>query len=350
MGAKTLKAYAKVNIELFIGNRRPDGYHEISSVMERISLCDEVTVETTAATEAEGAMSAAETGSSRSADEQLPPVTLEIEDNDISRGICSGEKNLAYRGAVAALSAIRGKVGEGADLPGFRITLKKNIPAEAGLAGGSTDAAAVMLAVNSLLGNVLSVPELIAAGIKVGSDVPAMIAIDGSAAKDDLEGEGKPLEGSALLSTAVRISGIGEIVEPVRSVGGWAILVKPSEGISTKEAYDAIDRDRAEKSAEKQPDFTENRRDKNSILFYNEMEEYAFESSPETGRIRDAMTRGLSAFAVTVSGSGPTVAAYYSDEDTARRGFDEIDGLLSGITEDRGTWLVKLGGEGKCQV
>lgn len=135
----TEKAYAKLNISLDVTGKRPDGYHEMLTVMQTVSLCDEVTVEL-----CDAAQSTAESN-------------LHFIPND--------ERNLAVKAANAFFAA--------ADMPGAaaRITLNKVIPVCAGMGGGSSDAAAVLRALNKLTGFPLDGDALRRAASQVGSDV-----------------------------------------------------------------------------------------------------------------------------------------------------------------------------------
>ncbi len=181
-----LKAYAKINLSLKVRARRPDGYHEIESVMQSISLCDRISLETI--------------GSGIQLTTDNPQLPL-------------NEENLAYRAAQAVLARTGQK-------PGVKIHLQKNIPLAAGLAGGSADAAAVLYGLNRLLGTNLPAEELMGLGETIGSDVPFCLA-----------------GGTAL------VRGRGEIVERQKKEGlSWYyVLVVPPVEVSTKWAYAAWD-------------------------------------------------------------------------------------------------------------
>lgn len=139
----TKKAYAKINLTLeILGTRRGDGFHDIASVMHKVeSLYDEVTVART------------------------PSGIAFVCDADV----CPPDKNLAYRAAAGYFERCTEKgVPAGS---GVSISLKKKIPAQAGLAGGSSDAAAVLAALDELYG-ALDETELSALALSLGSDVP----------------------------------------------------------------------------------------------------------------------------------------------------------------------------------
>ncbi|MBR6735495.1 MAG: 4-(cytidine 5'-diphospho)-2-C-methyl-D-erythritol kinase [Oscillospiraceae bacterium] len=185
MKSITLRANAKVNLTLAVTGKRDDGYHTISTVMHSVALFDELTVEK------------CDFG-----------VCLTTNDENIP----TDEKNTAYKAALAFFDAA--KIDCGA-----KITLNKLAPYEAGLGSASADAAGVLLALNKLCGEPLSKEELSAAGLKVGADVPFC------------------LRGGAALC-----EGIGEIMTPQKPLSkGAFVIVKPAGGVSTAEAYRAVD-------------------------------------------------------------------------------------------------------------
>ena len=182
---KKLFAYAKINIFLEITGKRADGYHSIDSVMQTVSLCDEIDLEITS-----------QTG-----------ISLSCPGIDIPQ-----EKNLAYR--AASIFFERAGLSFGA-----QIKVHKNIPSEAGLGGGSADAAAVLKALNIRF-RCFSENELCDLGASLGSDVP--FCIKGGCA---------------------RAEGRGEILTPVSSgIPDCAIvIVKGKKPTSTAQAYRMID-------------------------------------------------------------------------------------------------------------
>ena len=182
----TESAYAKINLFLDITGRRPDGYHTLSTVMQTISLCDTVTLTGT------------ESG-----------ISLACTDPAIP----SDSRNLAYKAAELFFRELYDGKG------GAEITLEKRIPSQAGLGGGSADAAAVLRGLNRLFGADLSADTLCTAAVKLGADVPFLI-----------------LGGTALCG------GIGEEITLLDDLTDCTIVIaKPGDGVSTKEAYDAFD-------------------------------------------------------------------------------------------------------------
>ena len=183
---RTERACAKVNLTLCVGEKRPDGYHTVTSVMQRIGLWDTVTVRGNAGEDALRCD---------------VPVTERAEDN-----LC--------------MKALRVFFAEtGARSGGVAVTLEKRIPAQAGLGGGSSDAAAVLRALRALYAPDMADARLEAMAAKLGSDVPFFI------------------RGGTALAT-----GRGESIAPLPGLkNGWFVVVKPEEGYSTAEMYHRLD-------------------------------------------------------------------------------------------------------------
>ena len=181
------KAYAKLNISLDVGKRREDGFHEMTMVMQSISLADDVTVTLN------------DTGKVR-ARTHLPFIP-------------GDERNLAVKAALCYLEAI-GRQGQGA-----LIEIQKAVPVGAGMGGGSSDAAAVLRAMNALFDHALSTPELEKLSCSVGSDVAFCVA------------------GGTALAT-----GRGEKLEALPALPDCAFVVcKPEFSISTPELFRKLD-------------------------------------------------------------------------------------------------------------
>ena len=181
-----LKANAKINFCLDVIGVRNDGYHLIESVMQSIDLCDNVSIRKTRG------------------------ETVELDCGGID---VSAEKNTAYKAAVAFL--------EEADIKNcsVKIKIKKNIPERAGMGGASADAAAVLVGLNRLFKTDFSQQKLCEIGAKIGADVPFCIM------------------GGTML-----VRGIGEILTQLDNCADcYIVIVKGTEGVCTKEAYDAID-------------------------------------------------------------------------------------------------------------
>ena len=187
-----INAPAKINLSLKVGPRRADGYHEIETLIQAISLCDRLEI------------------SASGADEDI----LEISGPAANElGQSPLEDNLVLR-AVGVIRKFK------SDIPKVRISLEKIIPAGAGLGGGSSDAAATLIGINRLFGIDLKKSELDSMGARLGSDVPFFVSA-----------------GSA------QASGRGEIIENINLPTDYQILVvRPLGSVSTAQAYGSLKR------------------------------------------------------------------------------------------------------------
>ncbi len=179
----TVHAPAKINLTLDVVGVREDGYHLLESIFQAVGIYDTVTAE------------------------KADAITLDAGDCG-----CPTEKNTVYKAAVAFFAAT-GIAG------GAHLTLQKRIPRQAGMGGGSSDAAATLWALNALYEAGLTADALCRIGLSVGADVPFCV-VGGTA----------------------YVTGIGEGLQPLPALPDCAIVVaQPEEGISTAAAYAAID-------------------------------------------------------------------------------------------------------------
>ena len=267
----TIKAYAKINISLDICGIRDDGYHEVKMVMSQIGLYDE--------------------------------LSFTVNDSGIVKLTCDdpnvpiGEDNLIIKAANEYVKRLKPSKSIGVD-----IFLEKNIPMSAGLAGGSTDAAAVIRGMNSIYGNALSESDLLEIGGNVGSDIPFCI-VGGTA----------------------YAYGRGEKLDKLSDVESVPIMViKPSFGVSTKEAYSLTDLcDSLEHpDVEKLKDVmskgnTEIKISDINKYMINSFEKVIGEKHVEIKNIIDCLKQ-TNAQKVMMSGSGPTVFAIFNNGDEER--------------------------------
>lgn len=292
-----LKAYGKINLFLDVVGRRDDGYHFIRSKMQDIEIYDEVIFER----------------GTKSSNNHCIFFNIELKFCMKNSTIPCDDDNLAIKGAKKVLEKISSK---GVELPkdilgsAINIEINKNIPISAGLAGGSADAGVCMLGINELLDNPLSLEELMSAGIEVGSDVPFSIMMNFEANKDRLTVTGEA-------SKAGIISGVGEIVSPIETEKYELILMNPGISVSTRRMYDEIDKcfsfkkeDYDSEKASADIFFAKNNK-------YNIMQALTLDLYDEAKEIYDYMKQNLNADTVMMSGSGPTMVAYYSDKEIA---------------------------------
>lgn len=274
-------APAKVNLFLQVLGRRSDGYHDINSLMVTVSLFDRLTVSRT----------------------PTRGVTLELSERSrIAEPLPLDDGNLIAR-AYHALARHRSLDG------GIRVLLDKQIPIAAGLAGGSSDAAATLAAVNELFKLGLATSELAAIGLEVGSDIPFFFS-----------------SGTAI------VQGRGDRIRAAKIPDDfWLVLVTPRLAVSTAASYAAL---RMTLTNPKQV-FTLPRCQAVDDLFRtlsltgNDFEEIHLKSFPELGRIKDGLLQN-GAQVARLSGSGPTMFGLYGALPTT-----EESGSMN-----RGDWQV----------
>jgi len=216
-----LKTPAKINLSLEVLGRREDGYHEISSVMQAIALFDTVAV----ASDVSFAGAASSSGGDRRDTEDGFFAGIRCSDPTVPED----GTNLAVRAAFLLREYVEATVTGTVE-----IDLLKNIPASAGLGGGSADAAAVLLALARLWGVQAPLPELAEIGGKLGSDVPFCVYAC-AAANPGIFDEG-------LGFTRAHAEGIGDVITRMRECPSeFILLVKPDIPVPTAEIYHAYD-------------------------------------------------------------------------------------------------------------
>ena len=271
--AVTVRAAAKVNLHLGVGRPRGDGYHPLATVYQTLSLHDDVTVEDAAAWE----------------------VDLVSEDDVDRTQFPTGDDNIAVR-AGRLLTAHHG-IDRAA-----RISVRKSIPIAGGLAGGSADAAATLVALDRLWDLQTTDDDLLDLGARLGSDVP--FALVGGTAL----GEGR-----------------GEVVTPLEDHGTrWWVVVPARVGLSTPAVYRHFDEVSPAAPAEVSvPDeLVEALADADSRVLAaalcNDLQPAALDLRPELGELIEAGERA-GALRGLVSGSGPTCLFLCSDRGSADR-------------------------------
>ena len=244
-----VSAPAKINLFLKVLRRRRDGFHEIETFISPISLCDQIKIDK---------------------NKRGQGISFRCDDPSVPRG---GE-NLAVRAANAFFAATQTK-------PAVSIVLKKIIPHGAGLGGGSSDAAAVLLALNQLFATKLSRQKLAKLGSTIGSDVPFFI-----------------------FESAAVCTGRGEIVTPRELTQQLSILlVKPDFGVSTPWAYERWQNSR------ELPGISYVQQDFRGQKLHNDLERPVFEKFVFLARIKMWLLQRKEVAAALMSGSGSTVFA-----------------------------------------
>lgn len=262
----SILAPAKINISLKVFGRRPDGYHHIRSVMVPVTIYDEVEV-----------------------DEARSGIRVECDDPAVP----ADERNSCHKAAALFM--------ERAGAPaGVRIRIRKRIPREAGLGGGSSDAAAAIKGLLALTGWIPPDGAVMEIASRVGADVP-FFALGGPALAE----------------------GYGEVVTPIRwDVGFFAAIVKPPFGLPTREGYERLRRGPGEAPPRGEPpafrDWSDVRR-----AVENDFEEAWAKERPAVARLK-ARLAAAGAEAAGMTGSGSAVFGLFRSEADARRALGAI--------------------------
>ncbi len=274
----SLRAFAKVNYALEVRGLRDDGYHEIASVLQSISLADEVEIER----------------SKRGFELRIGPEVGALEQNTVYR---------AWRLLCGLADA---------ELPA-RIRLHKKIPVEAGLGGGSADAAATLYGLNELFDLGLDDKELRDVGSRIGADVP--FALTG---------------GTALAE------GVGEILTSLPAPPVHRLLIaKPESGADTGEIYRAYDEHPTEETSSVEPVIAALRSGNLTALARavgNDLERVTAGFVPEVEMHRKELLR-LGALGAAMSGTGTAVYGIFGAEEDAETAEKKIDVPLVGVYE-----------------
>lgn len=269
-----LKALGKINLGLDVLGRRENGYHDVRMVMQTVYLYDQIRIEKT----------------------NKPGIRLST--NLFYLPV--NENNLAYKAANLLMEEFQ--IHEG-----VKITLDKHIPVAAGMAGGSSNAAAVMFGINRMFSLGLTQEELMERGVALGADVPYCI-----------------MRGTVLAE------GIGEILTPLPAMPRCCILIaKPPISVSTKLVYEELD----SHEIREHPDIDGIIRgleegDLESITSHmgNVLEKVTIEQYPVIEEIKKVMKKE-GALNAMMSGSGPTVFGIYEDKQQARKAAHRIKEL-----------------------
>lgn len=269
---KSVKSYAKINISLNIKYKRDDGYHELDSVMVPIELHDSLII-----------------SDLKTASDNFVTV------DDFSNGL------VHYNLVGSAIDALSKKYKFNNK---YRVYIHKNIPMQAGLGGGSSNAATIMKTVNGILKLGATNEEMIKLAAPLGADIPFFI-----------------------LGVPARCRGIGEIVEPIEIKNNYQVLVvKPTSGCSTKEVfalcdkkpYPQVDIETVLKALREGDD------DLLASVMGNSLEASAMELVPEIKTIKDRL-KDMGFKLVLMSGSGSTVFALSTNTALLKKAQKELE-------------------------
>lgn len=273
---KKIASFAKINLFLYITSKRRDGYHNLYSLMTQIDLCDDLYIEFA-----------------------KKELSICCDHPDVPED----ESNLAYKAAVLFFHSLKTKAGE--EKKGIAIKIIKRIPLGGGLGGGSSNAAAVLMALNKYYKIPFSKADLMTMGVKLGADVPFFIFGHPAIAR-----------------------GVGERLEKVASLKSYHIvLCDPGVAASTAKVYKNIDYR-----------LTSNQKDNIKIglnvplrgqnfdvrdLLHNDLEESACRLYPDIKNTKEEMALLLQR-KVYMTGSGATLFALFSDRESAKKGFERL--------------------------
>ena len=258
MRAITVKAFAKINLSLRIKAKRADGFHEVQTILQAIDLADRLTFRA-----------------------RRGPFQIICETPHVP----TDRTNLIWRAAQRLWQAA-GREGEPRDAV---ITLEKHIPMQAGLGGGSSDAAEALLALRELWKLRVGDEELVAIAEGLGSDVPYFF----------------------VGGTALGL-GRGEEVYPLADLPRWwVVLIVPPFGIATADAYEWLDQLRARTSEDPQPRFLPDTWLGKTVPLVNDLERPVNERHPVIGTLIERLTK-LGAAMSAMSGSGSTVFGIFT--------------------------------------
>lgn len=268
-----LKAYGKINLGLDVLRKREDGYHDVRMIMQTIGIFDRIDLI------------------------WKPEPGIQVETNLYY--LPNNENNLVYKAAKLLMDEFH--ITEG-----VMIRLKKFIPVAAGMAGGSSDAAAVLFGVSKMFGLGLSAEDLMVRGVKIGADVPYCV-----------------MRGTALSE------GIGEVLTPLPPVPQCQVLIaKPGISVSTKFVYENLHANSLR--PEQHPDIDGiiaaiRKKDLYGIAdkLGNILETVTVQEYPVIQEIKEKMME-YGAAGSLMSGSGPTVFGLFTSPRAAEEAYEEL--------------------------
>lgn len=269
----SLKAYGKINLGLDVLKKREDGYHEVRMIMQTVGIFDRIDLL------------------------WQPTPGIQVETNLYY--LPNNENNLVYKAAKLLMD-------EYSIADGLLIRLKKFIPVAAGMAGGSSDAAAVLFGVNAMFRLGLTTRELMERGVRIGADVPYCI-----------------LRGTALSE------GIGEILTPLPPVPQCKVLIaKPGISVSTRSVYESLHANSLKPEAH--PDIDGMIGAIRSRSLYgiaerlgNVLETVTVPNYPVIQAIKEKMME-YGAIGALMSGSGPTIFGLFNNPGAAEYAYEEL--------------------------
>ena len=265
--------YSKINLGLDVIRRREDGYHDLRMIMQTLQLRDVIDIQIE------------------------DSDSLEIKMTCTDNSLCLDESNLCVKAASLLLNEfnISSKV---------TINLEKNIPIAAGMAGGSADAAAVLIGINDMFKLGLSKEELIKRGVKIGADVPF-----------------------CLTNMPARVQGIGEEIRIIKPKHQYeCLIVKPDEGLSTRKIFEYADTLELEHGNGDEVEKCLVSGDDNGLAnaLFNGLEKPSINKIGEIGEIKEYL-KSLGFSLVLMSGSGSSVFALSTDHRLIYKAYKKLE-------------------------
>ncbi len=281
MNSITVSSPAKINLLLEIISKRSDGYHNINTIFQKISLCDEITISVI----------------------DNPGIIIKCNYPDIP----TDSGNLVYKASEIILKKFG--ISEG-----LLIDIKKKIPVGAGLGGGSSNAAATLSGLNKIFGFNLPTSELIEMGKNLGADVPFFVLQSGTA----------------------KASGTGEELIPLKmSITTWFAVIFPGFGVSTAWAYKTYSSKYKLLTKKEKTTILNNSIDNIRYLvsfLYNDFEDIVIKNHPEIGEIKQKLAE-TGAKGALMSGSGSSVFGVF---ETEKEAIKSVEVILSDNSKWRG--------------
>jgi 4-diphosphocytidyl-2-C-methyl-D-erythritol kinase len=267
-----IQSPAKINLFLVVTGKRPDGYHNLITLFCRIGLYDRVTL---------------------NMDHEGIAVSCHHPD------VPEDETNIAHRAAEVFLSRL--KKEKQASFSGAHIHIEKNIPVGAGLGGGSSNAASVLLGLNQYFGHPFSKQTLMEMAAPIGADVPFFIFQE--------PGIGR---------------GIGDWLTPYSGLPAYkAVLVYPKKNLSTRQVYKNLNLALTKCEQKLNALLFKNETFRADLHLCNDLEPVSIGLCPEISRIKDQLNQA-GALGSMMTGSGPTVFGLFPDGDTARFAYGSL--------------------------
>lgn len=271
MRSISLPAFAKINLDLRILGTRPDGYHDLKTIFQSLALFDTVTVTA-----------------------RRGPLSIVCDEPDIP----TDQRNLVWKAASLLHRTVTGKSTAPS---GVTIELRKRVPSEAGLGGGSSDAAMTLLAVNKLWKLDLDLATLTRIGARLGADVPYF------------------MHGGTALGL-----GRGDDIYPLTDMPAVdVVILRPGFGVATADAYGWFDEDSRRAVKEPSPKVVPPGWPAWSATLRNDLEVPVVRHHPAIGRIRQSLLDAGATFAA-MSGSGSAVFGLFERKEAARRTANDL--------------------------